>query len=119
MLPKIFRKISYTRKLYFLLIPYTLGILLLVILPGILSFVLAFFRYDALSLPLWVGNLNFILAYTDELFLLSVQNSISLVLFETDLRNAVAERIPSQQEHQYCDTALSIVGLAELYLNTR
>ncbi len=86
MLPKVFRKISYTRKLYFLLIPYTLGILLLVILPGIFSFVLAFFRYDALSSPLWVGNLNFILAYTDELFLLSVQNSISLVLLPVPMR---------------------------------
>ena len=44
-----------------MLLPYTAGILLLVALPAALSFGLAFFRYDALSPPQWVGTLNFIL----------------------------------------------------------
>jgi multiple sugar transport system permease protein len=57
-----------------------------VVLPALLSFALAFFRYDALSPPTWVGRLNFILAYTDELFNLSVQNSLSLVIIPVPLR---------------------------------
>ena len=86
MLRKNLNSLSYTNKLYLLLIPYFLGILFLVVLPGILSFILAFFQYNALSAPVWAGKLNFILAYTDELFQLSVQNSISLVILPVPLR---------------------------------
>ena len=69
-----------------MLLPYGIGILVLVIIPALLSFGLAFFRYDALSSPVWVGDVNFILAYTDELFNLSIQNSLSLILIPTPLR---------------------------------
>lgn len=86
MLRKISNSLSYTNKLHLLLMPYLLGIIFLVLLPGILSFVLAFFQYNALSSPVWVGKLNFILAYTDEIFLLSMQNSISLVLLPVPMR---------------------------------
>jgi ABC-type sugar transport system permease subunit len=48
-----------------LLLPYALGLLVLVLIPGLLSFSLAFFRYDALSPPRWAGELNFVPAYTD------------------------------------------------------
>jgi len=77
---------SYTTQLRLLLLPYLLGIILFILIPAILSFGLAFFRYDALSEPVWVGGLNFILAYTDELFSLSVQNSLALVLLPVPLR---------------------------------
>ncbi|MEW5989140.1 MAG: sugar ABC transporter permease [Chloroflexota bacterium] len=60
--------------------------MVLVVLPAALSFGLAFFQYDALSPPRWVGHLNFILAYTDELFYLSVQNSLALILLPVPLR---------------------------------
>ncbi len=82
----MFLRLSYHARLRLLLLPYLLGILILVIFPAILSFSLAFFRYDALSPPQWVGNLNFILASTDELFALSIQNAVALVLLPVPLR---------------------------------
>lgn len=81
----IFR-LTHEQRLRLLLVPYLLGIGLLVILPAGLSFALAFFQYDALSPPRWVGSLNFVLAYTDELFTLSVQNSLALIVLPVPLR---------------------------------
>ncbi len=78
--------LSYHNRLRLLLLPYAVGILVLVILPAILSFSLAFFQYDALSPPRFVEELNFILAYTDELFTLSVQNSLSLIILPVPMR---------------------------------
>jgi multiple sugar transport system permease protein len=52
----------------------------------LLSFGIAFFRYDSISPPVWVGKLNFILTYTDELFQLSIQNSLALVILPVPLR---------------------------------
>lgn len=78
--------LNHQQRLRLLLLPYLSGILLLVILPALLSFGLAFFRYDALSPPTWVGNLNFLLATSDELFMLSIQNSLALVILPVPLR---------------------------------
>ena len=78
--------LSYHNRLRLMLLPFALGIILLVIIPAALSFGLAFFRYDALSPPVWVGVSNFLLAYTDELFNLSVHNSISMVILPVPLR---------------------------------
>jgi ABC-type sugar transport system permease subunit len=41
---------------HWLLLPYAFGALLLVVLPALLSFGLAFFHYDALSPPVWAGR---------------------------------------------------------------
>lgn len=79
-------QISYKTQLYLFLLPYLSGIIILIIIPALLSFGIAFFKYDGLSTPTWVGNLNFILAYNDELFNLSVQNSVALVLLPVPLR---------------------------------
>ena len=79
-------RLSYQQRLRLLLLPYLSGMLLLVGLPALLSFGLAFFRYDALSPPTWIGNLNFLLVATDELFLLSIQNSLALVILPVPLR---------------------------------
>jgi len=83
---RLWRSLSYQQRLRLLLLPYLSGILLLVALPALLSFGLAFFRYDALSPPTWIGNLNFLLVTTDELFLLSIQNSLALVILPVPLR---------------------------------
>ena len=98
-------QLSYKTQLHLFLLPYLLGILILVIIPAILSFGIAFFRYDGLSAPVWVGNLNFILAYNDELFNLSIQNSVALVLLPVPLRvfgaflmaRTIAEKRPFSQ----------------------
>lgn len=79
-------RLSYHTRLRLLLLPYLLGIILLIVLPAMLSFGMAFFEYDSLSAPRWVGSLNFLLVYTDELFLLSVQNSLALILLPVPLR---------------------------------
>ena len=80
------RPLSYQTRLRLLLAPYALGALLLFIIPAVLSFGLAFFQYDGLSAPRWAGWLNFILAYTDELFRLSVQNALALVILPVPIR---------------------------------
>ena len=77
---------SYNFRLRLLLFPYFLGIIGLIVVPGALSLALAFFQYDGLSAPHWSGTLNFVLAYTDELFTLSVQNSLALVIVPVPLR---------------------------------
>ncbi len=69
-----------------MLLPYTLGLIVLVAFPAFISFGLAFFQYDGLTTPRWVGLLNFVLVYTDELFLLSIQNSLALVIVSVPLR---------------------------------
>lgn len=80
------RRLSYQTQLYLFLMPYLLGVLLLVVLPAILAFGLAFFKYDGLSAPQWVGTLNFVFAYTDELFGLSIHNSLALVVLPVPIR---------------------------------
>jgi multiple sugar transport system permease protein len=77
---------NYQTRLRLLLLPYASGIVVLVLIPAIISFGLAFFHYDGLSPPRWAGNLNFILAYTDELFNLSLQNSLALIILPIPLR---------------------------------
>ena len=79
-------RLSYKFRIRLLLLPYLLGILTLIVVPALLSFALAFFRYDGLSPPQWLGTLNFVLAYTDQLFELSIQNSLALVLIPVPLR---------------------------------
>ncbi len=77
---------SYDRRLRLLLLPYGAGIAVLFVAPALLSFALAFFRYDGLSPPRFAGTLNFALAATDELFALSVANSLALVLLPVPVR---------------------------------
>lgn len=90
MTPPARRQLDYRWQLRLLLMPYVAGILLLVVLPAGVSFGLAFFQYDGLSAPRWVGTLNFILTYTDELFNLSLQNALALILLPVPLRVAGA-----------------------------
>lgn len=78
--------LSYQAQLRLLLLPYQAGILFLVIVPALLAFGLAFYRYDALSPPRYAGWLNFRLVFTDELFRLSVQNALAFVLIPVPLR---------------------------------
>jgi ABC-type sugar transport system permease subunit len=49
----------YHTELRVLLLPYLLGTLLLIGVPALLTFALAFFQYDTLSAPQWAGVWNF------------------------------------------------------------
>jgi len=82
----ILPRFSYQTRLKLILLPFIGGVFLLVILPALLSFGLAFFQYDTLSPPRWVGGLNFVLVYTDELFNLSIRNSLALIVLPVPLR---------------------------------
>lgn len=79
-------QLSYERRLRLLLLPYQIGIVVLFVIPALLAFAIAFFRYDGLSAPQFSGALNFLLVYTDELFTLSVQNSLAFVILPVPLR---------------------------------
>lgn len=81
-----FHRISHQTQLRLLLLPYSLGIITLVVIPAGLAFAIAFFHYNALSAPRWAGTLNFILAYTNELFNLSIQNSLALIILPVPMR---------------------------------
>lgn len=74
------------RALRWMLLPYAAGIAVLFVLPALMSFALAFFRYDALNPPRFAGALNFTLVRTDSLFSLSVANSLALVVLPVPLR---------------------------------
>lgn len=80
------RPTQFDRRVRRLLLPYGVGLVVLVVLPALLSFVLAFFRYDGLSPPRFAGTLNFRLAFTDDLFILSIANSLALVILPVPLR---------------------------------
>lgn len=81
-----FNHLKFNKQLWLLLLPYLGGTFFLVIIPAVFSLSIAFFKYDGLSRPEWVGALNFILVYNDELFKLSLQNSLALVILPVPLR---------------------------------
>ncbi|HRO25059.1 MAG TPA: sugar ABC transporter permease, partial [Promineifilum sp.] len=74
------------RALRWMLLPYGAGIVVLFVIPALMSFALAFFRYDSLNPPRFAGTLNFTLVGTDSLFSLSVANSLALVVLPAPLR---------------------------------
>ena len=90
---------SYQRQLWWFLLPYVLGLLVLVLLPAALSFGLAFFKYDALTPPVYIGRINFDLLYTDSLFTLSVQNSLALIILPVPLRTMGALLLARLLQH--------------------
>lgn len=77
---------GYRGRVNLLLAFYLVGVGLLVFFPALLSFALAFFQYDTISAPRWNGILNFILIYSDELFQLSIQNALALIILPVPLR---------------------------------
>lgn len=72
--------------LYLMLMPYLLGVILLVAVPALLSFVLAFMQFDALSPPTWRGHWNFNEIFRDPLFRIAVRNSLLFVVLAVPLR---------------------------------
>ena len=68
------------------LTPFLGGTIVLVIVPVVLTFALAFFEYDALSLPVWRGFDNFTVIFHERVFHYAVQNSLFFVLTAVPLR---------------------------------
>jgi multiple sugar transport system permease protein len=77
---------SWRAGLWLLLLPYLVGTLLLVGLPALMSAVLAFTSYDALSPPVFVGFANFRLLAADPLVATAISNSLVFILLAVPLR---------------------------------
>jgi multiple sugar transport system permease protein len=71
---------------YALLAPYLAGALLLVVVPAVMAFVLAFYRYDGVMTPAWRGWGNFIDVRFDPLFWIALQNSLFFIVVAVPLR---------------------------------
>jgi multiple sugar transport system permease protein len=70
------RAASYRLELGLFLTPFLLGALVLVVLPALLTGVLAFTEYDALSPPVWSGLKNFATIFQRDVFWIAVLNSL-------------------------------------------
>jgi len=69
-----------------MLLPYLLFSIALVGLPVLISFGLAFFKYDAISPPIWNGLFNFTETFSDPLFKIATLNSLFFVGLAVPLR---------------------------------
>ncbi len=69
-----------------LFLPYLLGALLLLIIPGLLTFALAFTYYDGISAPVWWGLRNFTMFYSDPLERIAIANSLTFTALAVPLR---------------------------------
>lgn len=77
---------SWEAGLWLLLTPYLVGTLVLVALPALLSGVLAFTSYDALSAPVFVGFANFRMLAADPMVGAALANSLLFVALAIPLR---------------------------------
>ena len=82
--------LSWRGGLWLMLAPYLVGTLLLVALPALMSFVLAFTTYDALTPPVFVGFANFRLLAADPMVSTAISNSLVFILLAVPLRVAGA-----------------------------
>ena len=80
------RPAAYHRGLRLLLAPYLLGAVVLVAIPALLSFVLAFTQFDAVSPLRWIGLLNFKLLALDPRLPIALRNSLFYIALAVPLR---------------------------------
>jgi len=80
----------YHTELRLLLLPYLLGTLLLIGVPALLTFALAFFQYDALSAPQWVGLWNFQDIFGDPLLWVALRNTLYFIFLAVPLQVLLA-----------------------------
>jgi len=75
-----------TRQLTLMLAPYLLGIGVLIALPAAVTFALALTEYDLIRSPRFVGLGNFRELWDDEVFRISLRNSLMFIAFAVPLR---------------------------------
>ncbi len=80
----------FPRTYTLLLLPYLIGSLLLVLIPGVLTFALAFTAYDGLALPRWVGWQTFRDVWIDPVFPVAAGNTLIFVGLSLPLRVLLA-----------------------------
>jgi multiple sugar transport system permease protein len=110
-----------------MLAPYLAGITILIVIPAVITFVLAFFRYDLIRPAEFVRFDNFRELIGDPIFRISLRNSLVYVLFSVPLRllGALAlalllhKRFPAVGGHRtaaYLPTVVPDVAYALLWL---
>lgn len=78
--------LSWRAGLWVLLLPYLVGTLILVGLPALMSGVLAFTSFDALTPPVFVGFANFRLLAADPTVATAIGNSLVFIALAVPLR---------------------------------
>jgi multiple sugar transport system permease protein len=78
--------LSWRAGLWTMLLPYLVGTLLLVGLPALMSALLAFTSYDALTPPVFVGFNNFRLLAADPIVTTAIGNSLVFIALAVPLR---------------------------------
>ncbi len=83
-------RLSYRARLLLLLAPYLIGTVLLVIVPAVMGFSLAFTEYNGVQPAQWIGFDNFRNLWHDDIFRLSVRNSLIFIAIAVPARFAGA-----------------------------
>jgi multiple sugar transport system permease protein len=74
------------RQLVTMLLPYLIGLFVLVLLPAVITLALAFTEYDLLRPPRWAGLANFSELVHDPIFRVALTNSLVFALVAVPLR---------------------------------
>jgi multiple sugar transport system permease protein len=115
----------YRRGLLWMLAPYLLGAVLLVLVPALLAAGIAFFRYDGLSPARFAGWQNFVEIFNEPLLPIALNNSMVFVLLAVPLRLLLAlglallyrgERLRHYRAFVYLPTAIPEAALALAFL---
>lgn len=106
-------RLSYRGQLRLFLAPYILGSLVLIILPAVATFAIAFTKYNSIEPPRWVGLDNFVAAYNSDLVWTSLQSTIRFVLAAVPLRllGALILALLLQSRRRFFSVTRSIVYL--------
>lgn len=80
------RHIAWRGQLTLMLLPFVLGIVLLIFLPALLSLPLAFTSYNALDPPQYTGLQNFRELWHDTVFRSAMLNTLGFILGSVSLR---------------------------------
>lgn len=76
----------YRIELSLMLAPFVLGATLLIVLPALLTVILAFTNYDALSAPVWSGLATFVTIFRRDVFWIAVRNSFFYLALSAPLQ---------------------------------
>lgn len=77
---------SYDGQVRLFLLPFLLGSLLLIVLPALITVVVAFTKYNAIQPPTWVGLDNFRTLLASPLARLSLRSSLQFIFLAVALR---------------------------------
>ncbi|HET6444625.1 MAG TPA: sugar ABC transporter permease [candidate division Zixibacteria bacterium] len=83
-------RISYKAQLRLFLVPFIVGSLVLVVIPALATFAIAFTEYNSIQPPQWAGITNFIKLYESTMVRSSIRSTVLFLLIAVPLRLAGA-----------------------------